>query len=925
MTPPKNITRTFLYSMVIIAVVTVITIGYFWIYNEYDRFKDESNELRDEYLEAQRKLIKTETEKVVEYIQFKKKEAEERYKQNIKMRVQEAFDIAMNLYQKNKDSKSSIDIQELIKEALRPIKFNHQRGYYFITRLDGVEILFADQPHMEGLNLIEMQDTEGRYVIKDMISIIRDKGEGFYRYSWTKPNQSGRNFPKIAYIIHFEPFNWLIGTGEYLDDIEKDIKNEVLARVENISFSKDGYIFAGQWDGLSLLYPAKGRNMIDVTDVNGVKIVQELIKTAKSGGGYVRYVIPNFDRNETFKKLSYTVAIPEWQWYLGAGVNVERIETVISKEKTALKQRVRNHILKIVVILASILILILLLARFVSNRIQRSFDQFTSFFSRAVSESSEIEFGKFHFVEFENLAKSANQIIAERNKAEQALRESEKNYRELVENANSIIMRMDITGNIIFFNTYAQKFFGYQEDEIIGRNVINTIVPPKDTSGFDLSAMIEDITTHPERHVANENENILRNGERVRVAWMNKGIYDHDGLVKEILCVGIDVTEKWQLQKRLSQAQKMEAIGTLAGGIAHDFNNILSAIIGYSELALVDMQADTALKNNMQQILAAGGRAKELVQQILTFSRQRRQEMLPLRLDQVVGETLKLLRASLPATIEIQTIIETKAAVMADPTNIHQVIMNLCTNAGYAMREKGGSLEIRLADIDIDVDFVKKHPEIRPGKFIQLSIKDTGHGIEPELVERIFDPFFTTKDTGEGTGMGLAVVHGIVKTHGGAITLSSEPGAGSTFNVLIPAIVNKPPVTTATQGDMPVGSERILFVDDESFQADLGRQMLERLGYQVTSKTSSIEALEVFQAAPQTFDLIITDMTMPNMTGDELSRKILAIRPDIPIIVCTGYSERISDENIKAIGIKRLAMKPIVMRNIANIIREVLD
>jgi CheY-like chemotaxis protein len=241
------------------------------------------------------------------------------------------------------------------------------------------------------------------------------------------------------------------------------------------------------------------------------------------------------------------------------------------------------------------------------------------------------------------------------------------------------------------------------------------------------------------------------------------------------------------------------------------------------------------------------------------------------------------------------------------------------------MREKGGRLEIRLADIDIDVDFVKKHPEVRPGKFIQLSISDTGQGIEPELVERIFDPFFTTKDTGEGTGMGLAVVHGIVKTHGGAITLSSEPGAGSTFNVFIPAMVDEPPAKTATREDMPIGSERILFVDDESFQADLGRQMLERLGYQVVSKTCSIEALEAFIAAPQTFDLVITDMTMPNMTGDELSRRILAFRPDIPIIVCTGYSERISDENIKAIGIKRLAMKPIVMRNIANLIREVLD
>ena len=318
--------------------------------------------------------------------------------------------------------------------------------------------------------------------------------------------------------------------------------------------------------------------------------------------------------------------------------------------------------------------------------------------------------------------------------------------------------------------------------------MIGTIVPPRDLAGLDLRQMIKDIGVHPERYVSNENENIRRDGERVRVAWMNKAITDDKSRVKEILCVGIDVTEKWQLEKRLAQAQKMEAIGTLAGGIAHDFNNILSAIIGYTELVLIDIPQDSLVRRNLKQVLKAGGRAKELVRQILTYSRQREREMQPVKTNLIVNEALKLLRASLPSTIQINNSIKSNLAVMSDPINMHQVIMNLCTNAGHAMRENGGLLEVALADVDLDADFAKDHPGLKPGKFVQLTVSDTGHGMSPEVKERIFDPFFTTKKQGKGTGMGLSVVHGIVKSHGGTLTVDSIPGQGSVFKAFFPAI-----------------------------------------------------------------------------------------------------------------------------------------
>ena len=640
---------------------------------------------------------------------------------------------------------------------------------------------------------------------------------------------------------------------------------------------------------------------------------------------YERFKNEQITLKEQYFAAQKNLIKPEWRWYVGAGVNVDKIETVIHQRRAVLQKRVKNHFLKIVSILAAILLFILLAAKFVSNRTRKSFDLFAEFFSKAATESAKIESGKLPFVEFESLARAANRMVQERNKAEAALRESEKNYRELVQSANSIIMRMDTEGKITFFNTYAQNFFGYREEEIIGKNVIGTIVPELNIAGFDLAVMIKDIGAHPERYVSNENENIRRNGERVQVTWMNKAIYNEAGRVSEILCVGIDVTEKWQLEKRLAQAQKMESIGTLAGGIAHDFNNILSAVIGYTELSLIDIPKGSALQNNLQQVLKAGGRAKDLVRQILTFSRQRENELVPVKVSLIVNEALKLLRASLPTTIKMHHHIKSYLAVLTDPTNIHQVLMNLCTNASFAMQEEGGVLEVSLNDVDLDAEFAKLHPDVKPGKFIRLIVSDTGYGMSPEVSERIFDPFFTTKKMGQGTGMGLSVVHGIVKSHGGTIIVESSPGKGSAFSVFLPAIESE--VTDqADQAQLVItGNERILFVDDEDFQADIGKRMLERLGYRVTAKTNSVEALDLFRQTPDEFDLVITDMTMPNMTGDVLAQKLISIRPDIPIIVCTGYSARINPDIIKEIGIKDMAMKPVVMKDIAQMIHRVLS
>ena len=385
--------------------------------------------------------------------------------------------------------------------------------------------------------------------------------------------------------------------------------------------------------------------------------------------------------------------------------------------------------------------------------------------------------------------------------------------------------------------------------------------------------------------------------------------------------------ENVKLQSQLRQAQRMQAIGTLAGGIAHDFNNILAAITGFTEIALYfELPEDSRARHSLNQVLKASQRAKDLIQQILTFSRQKEGERKFVKVTPIIKEALKFLRASIPTSIEIrQTLNATWDTALCGPSHIHQVLMNLCTNAAHAMREGGGTLAVSLTDVELSAQDVSRYPDLRPGPYLKLKVCDTGVGMERSTLEHIFEPYFTSKPRGEGTGLGLAVVHGIVKSLGGMITVESEPGKGSDFTVLIPRAEQGVEEEDAECGAAPTGTEHILLVDDEEALVTMGREMLERLGYKVTTRTSSVEALEAFRAHPERFDLVISDVTMPNMTGDQLAHELLIIKSDIPILLCTGFSELLDEEKAKRLGIKAFLMKPFVMGNLATVIRNALS
>ncbi len=401
-------------------------------------------------------------------------------------------------------------------------------------------------------------------------------------------------------------------------------------------------------------------------------------------------------------------------------------------------------------------------------------------------------------------------------------------------------------------------------------------------------------------------------------------IKNEDGHISNYVAVHRDVTQEVSMEKQLRQSQKMEAIGTLAGGIAHDFNNILAAVIGYTELSLSMKIDNEKINHNLSQVLKAGHRAKDLVNQILAFSRRTEQERKPVMVIPIVKEMTKFLRASLPTTIEIHQHIQAKSdIVLADPTQIHQVLMNLCTNAGHAMKEKGGVLEISVTDCSITAEQLAVFPDLKPGPHVKMSISDSGHGIPPDVLDHIFEPYYTTKKKGEGTGLGLAVVHGIIQSYQGLIKAFSEEGKGSRFDVYLP-IEDIGEVPAAEESELlPTGSEKVLIVDDEPFIADIIQQTLASLGYDAVGFTSPSEALQAFQQEPHSYDLLITDKTMPDMTGFELAQAIATIREDVPVIMCTGYAEKEDAERIQGSGIREFIMKPPAKKELAVKIRNI--
>jgi len=518
------------------------------------------------------------------------------------------------------------------------------------------------------------------------------------------------------------------------------------------------------------------------------------------------------------------------------------------------------------------------------------------------------------------LFENQEEIIEERTRT---LKQSEARFRAIFENTSIGMCQWTIDERFTMVNPSLCRMLGYTRKDFFAKTL--TGMASKD----DLA-------------LSHQKKNELLDGEsdsltfemrfvhqQGHIVWASVGSFlvrDEQGVPSSFITHIQDISHTKKLESQLRQSHKMEAVGTLAGGIAHDFNNILGIIIGNTELAFDDVPDWNPARFNLDEIKIASLRAKDVVRQLLSFSHKTERKRKPIRIDSLIKESTKLLRSSIPTSIEMRLNLPKQiCAINAEPTQIHQIIINLCTNAAQAMDQTGGVLGISLAEIVLAQETFSSYHNLAPGHYVQLTVSDTGYGIPSQIRDRVFDPYFTTKEVGKGTGMGLSIVHGIVKSHDGAISLYSEPGKGTTVKVLFPAIEATPVDGRPGSEELPTGKESILFVDDEESITKMGRQMLERLGYTVDTQTNPVSALETFRLNPEQFDLIITDMTMPKMSGDQLAKEALSIREDIPIILCTGFSEKINGEKAHDMGICMYIEKPLYQHDLAIGVRAALD
>jgi PAS domain S-box-containing protein len=538
-----------------------------------------------------------------------------------------------------------------------------------------------------------------------------------------------------------------------------------------------------------------------------------------------------------------------------------------------------------------------------------------------------------HIPEFDQQGKVATVLgitrdITARKQAEKEQQQLRQQFTNALETAHLGHWEYDVKTDCFTFNDQFYKIYRTTAEQVGGyqmscRQYTRRFVHPKDMGLFE--AEIRKAAAASDLKASDQLEHRILYADG-GVGYINVRYFvvrDENGNTVKTYGVNQDVSDSKNRERQFQQAQKMESIGILAGGIAHDFNNILSSIIGFTELALEETPSGTALEDNLQEVYSAGQRARELVAQILTFARQSDEKKSPIPPSAVASEVLKFIRSTIPTTIAIQQEIKSGALIMGNATQVYQLLMNLCTNAAQSMEDAGGVLKVSMKDVVFDAKV--SAIDIGLGPYVEIKVSDTGVGISPDVMDSIFDPYFTTKSPGVGTGMGLAVVHGIVESCRGKISVDSQLGKGTTFTIHLPVTRKRADLHVEKCGLAPMGQERILFVDDEAPITKMGGQILGRLGYSVITKTSSIDALALFKAKPDDFDLVVTDMTMPHMTGDKLAIELMKIKHDIPVILCTGYSQKISNDTASKIGAKAIIYKPIVKVDLAKIVRNVLD
>jgi PAS domain S-box-containing protein len=913
----RSIKHDFQYLSVTTTAVAMILLSGFWIYYDYKMLNLESERLRTKHMVEYEHLLHTEVHRVITHINYEKSVTEQRLRQSLKERTNEAYSIATNLFKQNRGTLNDVTLRKLLKDSLRDIRFHNGRGYFFAFNKLGTIELLPTQPSLEGQNLSTGQHNQGQFIVQDALEAVRSAGEGFYSFPWSKPNKPGNSHPKLAYLRYIPELEWIIGAGEDLNDFTLNLQQKICEQVEQFRFGKENkeYIFIANWDGIGKTYPATGKNMLEVKDANGVYIVQELIKKAKEGGGFVQYVMPPLNRILSAPKLSYAAPIPEWQWYVGAGVYIDEIDTIIAQHQQLFRDKVLKHLLIMVLVLVALLMINYVTAYVISRNIWIQLDLFSKFFRRASTESISIDSGHLAYSEFREIGDLANVMLEQRNEFLEKISLSRDEWINTFNAIGDCVILFDSDGKVVRANEEALNLHGMTPDEIENQHctdICSDNNPVKRT-------LVDQLP-----HGAEVNNRKLNT-----VFWASSfPIFTGDGEFYRMILIARDITEQRRLEEKLAQSKKMEAIGLLAGGVAHDLNNILSGVVSYPDIILAQMPEENLLKKQILAIQKSGQQAAEIVADLLTLARGIIANKKVIDLNVLIQEHLEspecdIIRKINPLLSLTTALDQTLLPCFCSPVHIKKSLMNLIINASESI-SGDGQINISTSNLHLELEKAKEL-HIETGKYLMLKIEDTGTGIPPAYIERIFEPFYTKKVLGNsGSGLGLSIVWNSITDHDGAIEVTSSK-TGSKFTIFLPATEESIAVddNLPSLNDLKAKGESVLIVDDDEQQRDIALQFINTLGYTGKAVASGEEAL-IYLADKQT-DVIILDMILGSgMNGRKTYEKMIQLFPGQKALIVSGYSLDSEVKIAQQLGAGPYVKKPYTLKQMGFALKKVL-